>query len=90
VAANPWRPSHQHASPTCPLRQAEICPAYDRLRKADGHITAGNPVAKVIDTPLRNDLILVEEIGFAPLDDTGTQLPFRQAPQRHLGVREFA
>ena len=43
----------------------------------DDHITAGNSVAKVTDTLLRNDLILVEEIGFAPLDDTGTQLLFR-------------
>ena len=42
--------------------------------KVDGHITAGNSVGRVIDTLLRNDLIIVEESGFAPLDDTGTQL----------------
>jgi hypothetical protein len=27
----------------------------------------------VIDTLLRNDLILIDEVGFAPLDDTGTR-----------------
>jgi DNA replication protein DnaC len=31
----------------------------------------------VIDTLLRNDLIMVDEVGFAPLDDTGAQLLFR-------------
>src|SRR5437764_10650543 len=38
---------------------------------------ADNSVGKVIDTLLRNDLIIVDEIGFAPLDDTGAQLFFR-------------
>ena len=38
---------------------------------------ADNSVGKVIENLLRNDLILVDEIGFAPLDDTGTQLLFR-------------
>ena len=31
----------------------------------------------MIENLLRNDLILVDEIGFAPLDDTGAQLLFR-------------
>ena len=55
----------------------------------------GNSVGRVIDTLLRNDLILVEEIGFAPLDDTGTRLLFRfiaaacerRAPGRHRYLR---
>ncbi|SMG59873.1 IstB-like ATP binding protein, partial [Rhodococcus rhodochrous J3] len=34
-------------------------------------------VGKTIDTLLRADLIIVDEVGFAPLDDTGTQLLFR-------------
>ena len=34
---------------------------------------ADNSVGKVIDTLLRNDVILVDEVGFAPLDATGTQ-----------------
>jgi DNA replication protein DnaC len=38
---------------------------------------ADNSVGRVIDTLLRNDLIICDEVGFAPLDDTGTQLLFR-------------
>jgi DNA replication protein DnaC len=38
---------------------------------------ADNSVGKVIETLLRNDLIICDEVGFAPLDDTGTQLLFR-------------
>lgn len=38
---------------------------------------ADNSVGKVIDTLLRHDLIICDEVGFAPLDDTGTQLLFR-------------
>ena len=38
---------------------------------------ADNSVGRVIKNLLRNDLILVDEVGFAPLDDTGAQLLFR-------------
>jgi DNA replication protein DnaC len=38
---------------------------------------ADNSVGKVIETLLRNDLIICDELGFAPLDDTGAQLLFR-------------
>ncbi len=38
---------------------------------------ADNSVGKVIDTLLRNELIIVDEVGFAPLNDTGAQLLFR-------------
>src|SRR6201997_4518176 len=38
---------------------------------------ADNTVGKIIDTLLRAELIIIDEIGFAPLDDTGTQLLFR-------------
>ena len=38
---------------------------------------ADNTVGRVIDTLLRNDLIIFDEVGFAPLDDTGAQLLFR-------------
>lgn len=38
---------------------------------------ADNSVGKVIDNLLRNDLIICDELGFAPLDDTGAQLLFR-------------
>jgi hypothetical protein len=38
---------------------------------------ADNTVGKIIESLLRVDLIIVDEMGFAPLDDTGTQLLFR-------------
>ena len=38
---------------------------------------ADNTVSRVIDGLLRNDAILIDEVGFAPLDETGTQLLFR-------------
>jgi len=38
---------------------------------------ADNTVGKVISHLLRNELILIDELGFAPLDDTGSQLLFR-------------
>ena len=38
---------------------------------------ADNTVGKVISGLLRNELILIDELGFAPLDDTGCQLLFR-------------
>jgi DNA replication protein DnaC len=51
---------------------------------------ADNSVGKVIENLLRNDLILVDEVGFAPLDDTGAQLLFRFVSaayeRRALGV----
>ena len=51
---------------------------------------ADNSVGRLIDTLLRNDLILVDELGFAPLDDTGAQLLFRFVAaayeRRSLGV----
>jgi DNA replication protein DnaC len=51
---------------------------------------ADNSVGKVIDTLLRNDLVIVDELGFAPLDDTGAQLLFRFVAaayeRRSLGI----
>jgi DNA replication protein DnaC len=38
---------------------------------------ADNTVGKTIETLLRADLLILDEVGFAPLDDTGTQLLFR-------------
>lgn len=38
---------------------------------------ADNSVGKVIDNLLRADLVILDELGFAPLDLTGTQLLFR-------------
>jgi DNA replication protein DnaC len=51
---------------------------------------ARNSVGRVIENLLRNDLILVDEVGFAPLDDTGAQLLLRLVSaayeRRALGV----
>ena len=51
---------------------------------------ADNSVGKVIETLLRNDLIICDELGFAPLDDTGAQLLFRFVAaayeRRSLGI----
>ena len=51
---------------------------------------ADNSVGTVIDTLLRNDLIIIDEVGFAPLDDTGAQLLFRLVAaayeRRSLGI----
>jgi DNA replication protein DnaC len=51
---------------------------------------ADNSVGRVIETLLRNDLVLIDELGFAPLDDTGTQLLFRFVAaayeRRSLGI----
>ena len=38
---------------------------------------ADNSVGRVIDNLLRVDLVVIDEIGFAPLDATGSQLFFR-------------
>ena len=50
---------------------------------------ADNSVGRLIETLLRNDVVLVNEVGFAPLDDTGTQMlfPFVAAYERRsLGI----
>jgi DNA replication protein DnaC len=51
---------------------------------------ADNSVGRLIDNLLRNDLILIDEVGFAPLDDTGAQLLFRLVAaayeRRSLGI----
>ena len=51
---------------------------------------ADNSAGRVIENLLRNDLILIDEVGFAPLDDTGAQLLFRFVSaayeRRSLGI----
>lgn len=51
---------------------------------------ADNSVGRIIDSLLRSDLIIVDELGFAPLDDHGTQLLFRFVAaayeRRSLGI----
>jgi DNA replication protein DnaC len=38
---------------------------------------ADNSVGRIIEPVLRNDVVMIDEVGFAPLDDTGTQMLFR-------------
>lgn len=51
---------------------------------------ADNSVGRVIDSLLRAEFVIVDELGFAPLDPTGTQLLFRfiaaAYERRSLGV----
>jgi DNA replication protein DnaC len=51
---------------------------------------ADNSVGRVIETILKADLILIDEIGFAPLDDNAAQLLFRLVAaayeRRSLGI----
>jgi DNA replication protein DnaC len=51
---------------------------------------ADNSVGRLIDQLLRNDLIILDELGFAPLDPTGAQLLFRFVAaayeRRSLGI----
>ena len=51
---------------------------------------ADNSVARIIDGLLRHDLVIVDELGFAPLDLAGTQLLFRFVAaayeRRSLGI----
>ena len=51
---------------------------------------ADNSVGRVIETVLRADLVLIDEIGFAPMDSTGAQLFFRVVAgayeRRSLGI----
>ena len=51
---------------------------------------ADNSVGRVIETLLRADLVIIDELGFAPLDDTSAQLLFRLVAaayeRRALGI----
>jgi DNA replication protein DnaC len=51
---------------------------------------ADNSVGRLIESLLRADLVIVDDLGFAPLDDTGAQLLFRFVAaayeRRALGV----
>jgi DNA replication protein DnaC len=51
---------------------------------------ADNSVGRLIEGLLRADLVIIDELGFAPLDDTGSQLLFRFVAaayeRRSLGI----
>jgi DNA replication protein DnaC len=54
---------------------------------------ADNTGSRVIDGLLRNDVLVIDEVGFAPLDETGTQLLFRLVAEayerRSLGIASY-
>ncbi len=56
--------------------KVKYCTAVDLIEQLYRGL-ADNSVGKIIDTLIRHDLIIIDEVGFAPLDDTGTQLLFR-------------
>jgi DNA replication protein DnaC len=64
-----------HAAVTAGLK-VKYCTAADLVEQLYRGL-ADNSVGKIIDTLIRNDLLILDEVGFAPLDDTGTQLLFR-------------
>ena len=64
-----------HAAVTAGLK-VKYCTAADLVETLYRGL-ADNSVSKIIDTLTRNDLLIIDEVGFAPLDDTGTQLLFR-------------
>jgi DNA replication protein DnaC len=66
----------------CYFTAAELVETLDRG-------LADNSVGRGIQALLRADLVIVDELGFAPLDDTGAQLLFRFAAayqRRALGI----
>ena len=48
---------------------------------------ADNSVGRVIDTLLRNDAVIIDELGFAPLDDTGRLTGLRPSPTSGVVAR---
>lgn len=64
-----------HAAVTAGMK-VKYCTAADLIEQLYRGL-ADNSVGKTIETLIRNDLIVIDEIGFAPLDNTGTQLLFR-------------
>jgi DNA replication protein DnaC len=64
-----------HTAVTAGMK-VKYCTAADLIEQLYRGL-ADNSVGKTIEALIRNDLIIIDEIGFAPLDNTGTQLLFR-------------
>ncbi len=83
VIGNRYRDEPEH--PGLPLFGLSCCfrgrscnlPAGQRLVENLHRGLADNSVGKIIEALLRNELIICDEVGFAPLDSTGSQLLFR-------------
>jgi DNA replication protein DnaC len=70
-------------------RRVRYLPAAGLVEMLYGGL-ADNSVGRVIERLLRHDLVIVDDLGFAPLDDVGAQLLFRFVAaayeHRSLGV----
>jgi DNA replication protein DnaC len=70
-------------------RRVRNLPAASLVETLYGGL-ADNSVGRVIERFLRHDLVIVDDLGFAPLDDTGNDLFFRFVAaayeHRSLGV----
>jgi DNA replication protein DnaC len=70
-------------------RRVRYLPAASLVETLYGGL-ADNSVGRVIERLLRHDLVIVDDLGFAPLDDTGNDLLFRFVAaayeHRSLGV----
>ena len=70
-------------------RKVRYLPAASLVETLYGGL-ADNSVGQVIERVLRHDLVIVVDLGFAPLDDTGSDLHFRFVAaayeHRSLGV----
>jgi DNA replication protein DnaC len=93
-----WSDQPAPANPTCSSRSGTAVHAGQRVRYFTAaelvetlyRGLADDSVGRVIDTLLRHDLIICDEVGFAPLDDTGAQLLCRfiaaAYERRSLGI----
>ena len=70
-------------------RRVRYLPAASLVETLYGGL-ADNSVGRVIERLLRADLVVIDDLGFAPLDDVGSQLLFRFVAaayeHRSLGV----
>ena len=57
-------------------RRVRYLPAAGLVELLYGGL-ADNSVGRVIERLLRHDLVIIDDLGFAPLDDVGSQLLFR-------------
>jgi DNA replication protein DnaC len=71
ICCSPWDPPR--STPGHRVRHYSAADLVDTLYRG----RSDNSVGKIIDTLLRHELIIVDQVGFAPLGDTGAQLLFR-------------
>ena len=91
VPPAPASPISSSPSATPPSRPAKGALLHRRRSRRDPlSRLADNSVGRMIEQILRADLVLIDEIGFAPLEHTGAQLFFRLVAaayeRRSLGI----